>query len=128
MKDTVKPGDFAERTVTITPEMGITHLGPDAPPVLSTPSMIGLMEQTCVQMLTPHMDPGEQTVGFRIDLKHLAPTRIGAAVRVRVTLNEIKGRRLLFAVQAFNEDGTLVGDGAHERAVIDIARFTGGNG
>jgi predicted thioesterase len=125
MKDTLKPGMFAEQTITTTPEMGITHLGPNAPRMFSTPSMIGLMEGTCVQFLTPHMDTGEQTVGFHIDVKHLAPTKIGQNVKAKVTLKEIKGRRLLFTVEAFNEDGTKVGDGTHERAVVSIDRFAG---
>src|SRR5215470_1959822 len=92
MKDTLKPGMFSEQTIT------------NAPRMFSTPSMIGLMEGTCVQFLTPHMDTGEQTVGFHIDVKHLAPTKIGQNVRAKVTLNEIKGRRLLFTIEAFNED------------------------
>jgi len=125
MKETLKPGMFAEQTITTTPEMGITHLGPNAPRMFSTPSMIGLMEGTCVQFLTPHMDTGEQTVGFHIDVKHLAPTKIGQNVKAKVTLKEIKGRRLLFTVEAFNEDGTKVGDGTHERAVVSIDRFAG---
>jgi fluoroacetyl-CoA thioesterase len=125
MKETLKPGMFAEQTITTTPEMGITHLGPNAPRMFSTPSMIGLMEGTCVQFLTPHMDTGEQTVGFHIDVKHLAPTKIGQQVKAKVTLKEIKGRRLLFTVEAFNEDGTKVGDGIHERAVVSIDRFAG---
>jgi fluoroacetyl-CoA thioesterase len=83
------------------------------------------MEGTCVQFLTPHMDTGEQTVGFHIDVKHLAPTKIGQNVKAKVTLKEIKGRRLLFTVEAFNEDGTKVGDGTHERAVVSIDRFAG---
>jgi predicted thioesterase len=114
-----------EQTIVTTPEMGITHLGPDAPRLFSTPAMIGLMEGTCVQFLTPYMDAGEQTVGFRVDVKHLAPTKIGQKVTARVTLTEIKGRRLLFTVEAFNEDGTKIGEGTHERAVIDIKRFAG---
>lgn len=125
MKDTLKPGMSFEQTITTTPDMGITHLGPNAPRMFSTPSMIGLMEGTCVQFLTPHMDAGEQTVGFHVDVKHLAPTKIGQNVRAKVTLNEIKGRRLLFAVETFNEDGTKVGDGTHERAVVSIDRFAG---
>lgn len=125
MKDTLKPGMSFEQTMTTTPEMGITHLGPNAPRMFSTPSMIGLMESTCVQFLTPHMDAGEQTVGFHVNVKHLASTKIGQKVRAKVTLNEIKGRRLLFTVEAFNEDGTKVGDGTHERAVISVDRFAG---
>jgi predicted thioesterase len=125
MKDTLKPGMSYERIITTTLDMGIIHLGPNAPRMFSTPAMIGLMEGTCVEFLTPHMDAGEQTVGFHINVKHLAPTKIGQRVRGFVTLNEIKGRRLLFTVEAFNEDGTKIGDGTHERAVVDISRFAG---
>ena len=125
MKDTLKLGMSFEKTITTTPDMGITHLGPNAPRMFSTPSMIMLMEGSCVEFLTPHMGEGEQTVGFHVNVKHLAPTKIGQNVRAKVTLNEIKGRRLLFTVEAFNEDGTKIGDGTHERAVVDISRFAG---
>jgi len=125
MKDTLKPGMSAEETITTTPEMGITHLGPNAPSMFSTPSMIQLIEGTCVHFLTPHMDEGEQTVGFRIDMKHLAPTKIGEKATAKVTLKEIKGRRLFFDVEAYNEDSTKIGEGIHERVVISVSRFAG---
>lgn len=125
MKDTLKPGMSYEQTITTTPDMGITHLGPNAPRMFSTPAMIQLMEGTCVHFLTPYMDTGEQTVGFHVNVKHLAPTKIGQKVRGKVTLNEIKGRRLLFTVEAFNEDGTKIGDGTHERAVVNVDKFAG---
>lgn len=126
MKDTLKPGMSFEKTITTTPDMGISHMGPGVPSMFSTPAMIMLMEGACVEFLTPHMSAGEQTVGFLVNVKHLAPTKIGQKVRAKVTLNEIKGRRLLFAVEAFNEeDGAKVGDGTHERAVVEIARFAG---
>ena len=125
MKDTLKPGMSFEKTITTTPDMGISHMGPGVPSMFSTPAMIGLMEGSCVEFLTPHMGEGEQTVGFHVDVKHLAPTKIGQKVRAKVTLNEIKGRRLSFTVEAFDEDGTKVGDGTHERAVVDISKFAG---
>ena len=125
MKETLKPGMSYEQTITTTPDMGIIHLGPNAPRMFSTPAMIQLMEGTCVHFLTPYMDTGEQTVGFHVNVKHLAPTKIGQKVRGKVTLNEIKGRRLLFTVEAFNEDGTKIGDGTHERAVVNIDKFAG---
>ncbi len=125
MKDTLRTGMIFEQTVTTTPEMGISHLGPDAPSMYSTPAMIQLMEGICVRFLTPHMDAGEQTVGFHIDVRHLAPTQIGQRVTGRVRLEEIKGRRLKFTVEAYKEDGTKIGGGRHERAVIDISRFSG---
>lgn len=125
MKDSLKVGMMHEKTITTTPEMGIVHLGPDAPQMYSTPAMIQLMEGTCVEFLTPHMDAGEQTVGFHVDVKHVAPTRIGQQVTGKVALDEINGRRLLFTVEAFNADGTKIGEGKHQRAVVDISRFAG---
>ena len=125
MKDTLKVGMGHEKVITTTPDMGISHMGPGVPSMYSTPSMIGLMEGTCVEFLTPHMEAGEQTVGFHVDVKHIAPTKIGQKVRGKVTLKEIKGRRLLFTVEAFNEDGTKVGEGTHERAVVNISKFAG---
>ena len=115
----------SERTITTTPDMGIVHLGPDAPQMYSTPAMVQLMEGTCVEFLTPHMDAGEQTVGFHIDVRHMAPTQIGQKVTGKVSLDEIKGRRLKFTVEAYNEDGTKIGEGIHERAVISIDQFAG---
>ena len=125
MKETLKPGMSYEKVITTTPDMGISHMGPGVPSMYSTPAMIMLMEGTCVEFLTPHLGAGEQTVGFHVNVKHLAPTKIGQKVRGKVTLTEIKGRRLLFTVEAFNEDGTKVGEGTHERAVVEIARFAG---
>lgn len=125
MKDSLKVGMTHEKTITTTPGMGIVHLGPDAPQMYSTPAMIQLMEGTCVEFLTPHMDAGEQTVGFHVDVKHVAPTRIGQQVTGKVALDEINGRRLLFTVEAFNADGTKIGEGTHQRAVVDISRFAG---
>ena len=125
MKDSLKTGMSSERTITTTPAMGIVHLGPDAPQMYSTPAMVQLMEGTCVEFLTPHMDAGEQTVGFHIDVRHMAPTQIGQKVTGKISLDEIKGRRLKFTVEAYNEDGSKIGEGIHERAVISIGRFAG---
>jgi len=103
--------------------MGITHLGPDAPSMYSTPSMIQLIEATCVKLMTRYVERGEQSVGFHVDVHHLAPTPIGKQVTANVTLREIKGRRYLFDIEVTSEDGVKIGEGIHERALIDIARF-----
>jgi predicted thioesterase len=94
----------------------------------STPSMISLIEGTCVRLITRYVDPGEQSVGFRVDVKHLAPTQIGQQVTARVTLRELNGRRCVFDVQVHNQEGVKIGEGLHERAVIDIRRFAGSPG
>ena len=123
MKAEFTPGISDEMTITTTPEMGITHLGPNVPSMYSTPSMIQLIEGTCVRLITRYVDEGEQSVGYRVDVKHMAPTIIGKQVTARVVLNELNGRRYTFGVEVFNEDGVKIGEGTHERALIDIARF-----
>ena len=128
MKPDLKPGTSDEQTITTSPEMGITHLGPDAPSMYSTPAMISVIEATCVRLMSRYVDAGEQSVGYRVDMRHLAPTAIGKRVTAKVTLREINGRRYLFDFECWNEDGAKIGEGLHERAVIDISRFSGGAG
>ena len=128
MKEGFAPGISEEMTITTTPDMGITHLGPDVPSMYSTPSMISLIEGTCVRLITRYVDPGDQSVGYRVDVKHLAPTQIGQQVTARVTLRELNGRRCVFDVQVHNQEGVKIGEGLHERAVIDIRRFAGSPG
>jgi predicted thioesterase len=127
LKAEFAPGISDEMTITTTPDMGITHLGPNVPSMYSTPSMVQLVEGTCVRLITRFVDSGEQSVGFRIDMKHLAPTRVGQKVTAKVALREINGRRCVFDVQVHNEDGVKIGEGMHERAIISIDRFAKAN-
>ncbi len=85
MKPDLQPGASDEQTIMTTKDMGIVHLGPDAPSMYSTPAMVGLIEATCLRLLSPHLDPGEQSVGFHVDVRHLAPTPIGKKVTANAT-------------------------------------------
>jgi predicted thioesterase len=125
VKPEFAPGISDEMTITTTPDMGITHLGPNVPSMYSTPSMVSLIEGTCVRLISRYVDAGEQSVGFRVDVKHLAPTTIGKKVTAKVALREVNGRRCIFDVEVHNEDGVKIGEGVHERAVISIDRFAG---
>jgi predicted thioesterase len=118
-------GHSNEMTIITTPEMGISHLGPAAS-FYSTPAMVGHIEATALQSLLPFLDPGEQSVGVRINIAHTAPTPIGMKVTIRTTVQEVDGRRCVFAVEAHNEGGVKIGEGTHERRVIDVSRFTTG--
>jgi predicted thioesterase len=129
VKDTLKVGASAEIEISTSPEMGITHLGSDAPRMYSTPSMISLMEQTAIRVLTPHLDAGEQSVGTKVSVSHLKATPIGQKVRAKATLTEIVDigrptKRYRFNVEAFNETDKI-GEGSHERAVINVTQFAG---
>jgi len=125
VKPELQPGVSDEQTITTTPEMGIVHLGPNAPSMYSTPAMLSLIEGTCVRLISRYVEPGEQSVGYRVELRHLAPTPIGRQVTAKVTLREVNGRRYTFDFECWNEDGVKIGEGEHERALIDITRFAG---
>ena len=121
MTNEISPGITRTRTYTTTPEMRARQLtGND---VFSTPAMIGLMEGTCVELTEPYLDPDEQTVGIHVDVRHLAPTRIGQAVTIQAELLEVSGKKLRYAVTATNDQGIKIGDGFHRRAVINTKTF-----
>ncbi len=120
-------GASDEMTITTTSEMGISHLGPGAS-FYSTPAMVGHFEGLCLRMLLPYLEPGENSVGYRVDVKHLAPTPIGQKVTIRAKVKEVDGRRCVFEVEAYNEAGVKIGEGSHERRVIDISRFASARG
>ena len=126
MKDGLEPGVSNALTTTTTPDMGITNLGPDAPSMFTTPAMIQLIEGTCLNLMSKYFEDGEQSVGFHVDVFHLAPTPVGKKVTANATLKKVDGRKYTFDVECTNEDGVKIGEGIHERAVIDISRFAGG--
>jgi len=121
MKDSLKPGIELDQEVSTIPAMGVAHLGP-GPGVLSTPAMIGLMEQTSLRAVVPHLDDGEQTVGTMVHIWHRAAVKIGETVKVHAKLIERDRRKLLFELKVTSGD-TVIGDGTHERFVIDLKKF-----
>jgi fluoroacetyl-CoA thioesterase len=121
MKD-IPIGASSEMTITTTPDMGVAHL---PVPMYSTPSMVQHFEGLCLNLLQKHLDAGETSVGYRVDVKHTAPTPIGMTVTVRGSVREVDGRKVVFDVEAYNQTGTKIGEGMHERRVIDASRFGG---
>jgi predicted thioesterase len=91
----------------------------------STPAMVSHFEGLCLKMLLRFLDPGENSVGYRVDVRHMAPTPIGMKVTVKGKVKEVDGRKCVFEVEAYNETGTKIGEGIHERRVIDMSRFAG---
>jgi predicted thioesterase len=92
--------------------------------VFSTPAMIGLMEGTCVRLVQPYLDENEQTVGIHVDVRHMAPTKIGQSVTVTAELLEAKDNKMRFAVSAVNDNGVKIGEGTHRRALINTQKFS----
>jgi fluoroacetyl-CoA thioesterase len=94
----------------------------DMPPVFATAFMVGFIEAACIEALRPYLNDSERTVGTHIDVSHTAATPVGLTVTAEVELVAVEGRKLRFKV-ACRDDGGPIGEGFHERAVIDVARF-----
>jgi fluoroacetyl-CoA thioesterase len=93
------------------------------PPVLATPVMIMVMENAALNAIKPYLDPGESAVGTRVDVRHMAPTPLGVAVRGEAEVTHVDGRRIEFTVRA-HDQFEEIGAGTHERAVVDLARLS----
>ena len=122
MKDGMVPGLTHTQIYVTTLEMRAKQLASD---IFSTPAMIGLMEYTCVLSVAPYLDENEQTVGIHVDVRHMAPTKIGQSVTMTAELLEVKDNKLRFALSAVNDQGVKIGDGTHRRALIDTKSFAG---
>ncbi len=107
---------------TVTPEMSAARVGSGLVDVFATPMMVALIEQTCYESVLPHLDEGQGTVGTLVNVSHLSATPIGMRVWCESELTEVDRRRLVFSVKAYDDCG-LIGEGTHERFVIDTAKF-----
>jgi fluoroacetyl-CoA thioesterase len=108
-------------TVKVTDDMTPAHLRSEPLRVLSTPDMIRLIEQTAIQAVQPCLQPGQATVGTRVDVAHLAGTLVGMTVTISVELTAIDRRKLTFKVEVRDELDEA-GKGTHERFIVDAAQ------
>jgi predicted thioesterase len=119
----VKIGATKERTITVDSNQTTSFLW-EGENVLSTPSMIAEMEETCRLLLKEQAVPDSEwdSVGTIVDIKHLAATPVGAEVFLRVKVVSVDGRRVMFEVEA-RDRLEKVGEGRHERFIINVPRF-----
>jgi fluoroacetyl-CoA thioesterase len=128
MKPTLKAGLTHRFAYRVPHNKTVPHLYPEVadfqamPEVFATGFMVGLMEWTCMQLLAPHLDPGEGSVGVHIDVSHTAATPPGLTVTVDAECVAVDGRRVTFKVTA--HDGLdSIGEGRHERFVVAWEKF-----
>jgi fluoroacetyl-CoA thioesterase len=119
---TLAVGLVGELTATVEPTMLASAVGSGGLDVLSTPSLIALMENAARSAVEPLLPAGQTTVGTSVAVRHLAATPPGAQVRARAELTEIAGRRLTFHIEAFDAH-EQIGEGTHERAIVDPRRL-----
>ena len=115
-------GTKHEERLLVTSEVAISFLGLDDARVLATPQMIRYMEWTSRNLVLPMLDEGYDTVGTHVNVSHLAAAPIGSVVTFTSEIIAVRDRRVEFRVAARSED-ELIGEGTHERGIINVAKF-----
>ena len=120
MKPSLQRGLSTVKGIAIDRDRTISFMGEDAR-VYATPRLIGDIEYTCRDLIVAHADPGEDSVGMEVAVKHLAPTLAGSTVEITVHVAAVEGRKVTFDVSAKDELDT-VSAGTHTRFVVEVAR------
>ena len=120
----LEPGATNTVTVVVDGSMTADRFGNTGVQVLATPILVSYFELAAHRLAMRALEAGQGTVGSRVDIRHLAATPIGMRVTFRATLTERDGRRLVFRVEA-DDELERVGEGSHERFVVDMGRFMG---
>ena len=118
----LRPGLSASAKLVVTDADTAIALGSGDVPVLATPRLIALAEEAAIESIAGQLDDGTTSVGYRVQLDHLAPTAIGGEVTAEATLETVESRRLTFRVSASDSRG-LVAAGRITRVVVDRERF-----
>jgi len=118
----IEIGKVREAVIDVDDRVAIKFLGIEGARVLSTPQMIGFMEMVSRDLLVEMLEPGKDSVGTVVNVKHLGAAPMGTKVTFRSKLISLDGRRATFEVEAF-DDAEMIGQGLHERFIITVANF-----
>jgi fluoroacetyl-CoA thioesterase len=128
MKPTLKAGLTHRFSYRVPQNKTVPHLYPEVadfqamPQVFATGFMVGLMEWTCMQLLAPHLDAGEGSLGVHVDVSHTAATPPGMTVTVEAECLAVQGPKVTFKVKA--HDGIdAIGEGQHQRFIVAWDKF-----
>jgi predicted thioesterase len=116
------PGLEGHAEIVVGEQHTAPRIGSGRVRVLATPVMINLMEAAALDAVENLIPAGNQSLGTRLDVRHIAATPVGMRVRATAKLLSVDGRTLEFRVEAHDEKD-LIGDGSHTRLVVNVARF-----
>jgi fluoroacetyl-CoA thioesterase len=123
VKSRPKIGEAGELTVATDLKHAVEFAGDGMPAVVSTPSLVGFLERTARQVLAPHLDADERSVGIELDIRHLAPTAVGQTIHCAARVIAIEGTKISFQIEA-RDDHEVIVRGLHKRAVIRTDSFS----
>ena len=122
ISEQLKPGLAGTAEIVVGTRDTAPHVGSGKIGVLATPIMVNLMEAAALQAVERFMRAGYQTVGTHLDVKHFAATPVGLRVVARAELVKVEGRTLTFHIRA-EDEREAIGEGTHERLIINVERF-----
>lgn len=120
MKDSLVPGINKTARITVDKPRTIDFMGDDCR-VYATPELVRDIEMTCRDLILEHCDEGEDSVGTRVAIDHLAPTLLGMWAEITVAVSEVKGRAVSFEINGRDAADDIV-RGTHSRFVVDVAK------
>lgn len=118
----IEIGIKGRQQTTVTQANIATNVGSGMVEVFATPMMIALIEKAASHSVQPFLEAGQTTVGTFVNVSHSAATPLGMKVHAETEVVEVDRRRIVFKVAAYDERG-LIGEGTHERFIIDIEKF-----
>jgi predicted thioesterase len=120
MKSTLRAGMSHVDRIIVDRDRSIGFMGEEGR-VYRTPDLVRDIEHTCRDLLREHTDPGEDSVGMEIAVRHTAPTLLGMGVEIAATVAAVDGRKIAFAITA-KDDVEPIATGTHTRFVVDVKK------
>ena len=113
--------DSLTQTIIVQEHQTASQYGSGLLPVFATPALVALMENTAMQLIK--LPEGSSSVGISISVKHLKASPVGSEIKCKATITAVEGRKYSFELVATDATGDIIGEGVHERIVIDIEKF-----
>ena len=120
MRNNLDPGASLTKRIVVDRDRTIGFMGEEAR-VYATPRLVSDVEMTCRELLLPHCEEGEDSVGAEIALRHAAPTLAGSTVEITARVSAVEGRKVVFDVVA-RDEVEEISSGTHTRFVVDLPR------
>ena len=118
----IRPGTTGTADLVVAEEHTAPRVGSGAIHVLATPVMINVIEAAALAAVERLLPPGHQSLGTVLSVRHIAATPVGMRVTATATVRKVEGRTIHFDVEA-RDERELIGDGTHERVVVNVEKF-----
>jgi len=123
MKSRPKVGTVGEQSIPTEAKHAVEFAGNGMPAVVSTPNLVGFLERTAREAIADCLDADERSVGTEVEIRHLAPTPVGATIRCTARVIAVEERKVTFQVEA-HDGHEVIARGLHKRAVIRLESFS----